>query len=270
MRDTDGRTYAAATVENADPSLTAVCAARQRSRPRCRAVRASFEAAAVVTAAPDGERAGLGRRARRSAAQHRAVLGGGPRRRRTATATTSSRQSRECTADHARSDCHRRSPHPRRARPWTGARHWIGHDRAAPCPASRCFVGRPNAGKSTLTNALVGDEGRDHLVKPQTTRHAVRGIVHRPDAPADPGRHPGAAPAAHAARRAAQRPGPRRPGPRSTWSAFCCPANEKVGPGDRFIVSELAKVSGRTKVAVVTKTDLADREQIGRAPARRR
>ncbi|WP_193609152.1 GTPase Era [Nocardioides lijunqiniae] len=124
------------------------------------------------------------------------------------------------------------------------------------------FVGRPNAGKSTLTNALVGTKVVITSSKPQTTRTVVRGIVHRPDAQLilvdTPGLH-----------RPRTLLGERLNDLVKTTLgevdvvAVCLPANEKIGPGDRFIVREMAKIKRTVKVAIATKTDLADAERIG-------
>jgi GTPase len=118
-----------------------------------------------------------------------------------------------------------------------------------------CVVGRPNVGKSTLTNALVGSKVAITSTRPQTTRHVVRGVVHRPDAQLV----------------LLDTPGLHRPRTllgerlndlvRTTWSevdvvACCLPANERIGPGDRFLVGELARIRRTPAIAVATKTDL--------------
>jgi GTP-binding protein Era len=120
-----------------------------------------------------------------------------------------------------------------------------------------CFVGRPNAGKSTLTNALVGIKVAITSNRPQTTRHTVRGIVHREDAQLvlvdTPGLHK---PRTLLGERL-------NDVVRATWAevdviGFCLPADQKLGPGDKYIAKELASVRKTPKVAIVTKTDLVD------------
>jgi GTPase len=119
-----------------------------------------------------------------------------------------------------------------------------------------CFVGRPNAGKSTLTNALVGEKIAIASSKPQTTRHTVRGVINREDSQLvlvdTPGLHK---PRTLLGERLNTLV-------RDTWTevdvvAVCLPANQHIGPGDTFIVKEVASLPQRPKlVALATKSDL--------------
>ncbi len=124
-----------------------------------------------------------------------------------------------------------------------------------------CFVGRPNAGKSTLTNALTGTKVAITSSRPQTTRHAVRGIVHRPDAQLvlvdTPGLHK---PRTLLGQRLNDIV-------RETYAGvdvvcFCVTADDKIGPGDRFIAAELTELKTPV-IAVVTKTDKVSKQQVG-------
>jgi GTP-binding protein Era len=123
------------------------------------------------------------------------------------------------------------------------------------------LVGRPNAGKSTLTNALVGQKVAITSAKPQTTRHTIRGIVNRDDAQVvlvdTPGLH-------RPRTLLGQRLNDLVADTLAEVDAvgFCLPANEKIGPGDRFIAEQLARLNGKPLIAVVTKTDLVDRQAL--------
>jgi GTP-binding protein Era len=125
-----------------------------------------------------------------------------------------------------------------------------------------CFVGRPNTGKSTLTNALVGAKVAITSNRPQTTRHTIRGIVHRENFQII----------------LVDTPGLHRPrtllGQRlndlvkGTYSevdviGLCIPADEKIGPGDRWIHEQIRTIAPKTTLmVVVTKIDKVSRDLV--------
>ncbi|MFC7545373.1 GTPase Era [Plantactinospora sp. GCM10030261] len=148
----------------------------------------------------------------------------------------------------------------RRAHQTGGGRARQARDQSTYRAGFACFVGRPNAGKSTLTNAIVGQKIAITSSKPQTTRHVIRAVLHRPDAQLV----------------LVDTPGLHRPRTllgerlndlvRQTWSevdviGLCIPADEPIGRGDRFISAEIAGLKA-TVVAVVTKTDLVGRARL--------
>lgn len=125
------------------------------------------------------------------------------------------------------------------------------------------FVGRPNTGKSTLTNALVGEKIAIMADQPETTRHPIRGVINRPDAQVI----------------VVDTPGIHRPrtllGERlndvvkDTFAdvdviGFTVPADEKIGPGDRYILEQIRETKPNTPiVGIVTKLDKTNKDTVG-------
>lgn len=123
-----------------------------------------------------------------------------------------------------------------------------------------CLVGRPNTGKSTLTNALVGQKVAITSVRPQTTRHTIRGILNREDSQVV----------------LVDTPGMHRPrtllGQRlndlvreTLWDVdavvMCFPADQAIGPGDRYLVEQLEDLR-KPRIAVITKIDKVSKNTV--------
>lgn len=125
-----------------------------------------------------------------------------------------------------------------------------------------CFVGRPNTGKSTLTNALVGEKIAITSSRPQTTRHTIRGILHGEDYQIvlvdTPGLH---RPRTLLGQRLNELV-------RDTYAevdviGMCFPADEKIGPGDRWILDQVRQNARKTPiVGLVTKIDKVGRDAV--------
>jgi GTPase len=125
------------------------------------------------------------------------------------------------------------------------------------------LVGRPNVGKSTLLNGLLGRKLAIVSDKPQTTRSVVRGVLHRPEGQAVLVDTPGL----HKPRTLlGQRLNDLVRGTLAEVDLVCLlvDAAAGVGAGDRFLAAELEKIS-TPKLCVVNKMDAASRPRLAAA-----
>ena len=119
------------------------------------------------------------------------------------------------------------------------------------------IVGRPNVGKSTLLNKILGTKVSIVSDKPQTTRTQVRGVLNRADAQIvfvdTPGIHKPKS-------LMGERLNTTATGAISDVDVVCLvvDATAPIGPGDRFVASRVP----RNAVVVVNKVDLASPDQV--------
>src|SRR4051794_35514833 len=123
------------------------------------------------------------------------------------------------------------------------------------------IVGRPNVGKSTLVNALVGTKVAIVSDKPQTTRTAIRGVRTTPASQIVLLDTPGV----HRPRTLlGERTNQRAVASLASVDVVCVvvAANERIGPGDRFVAELATRAAPPARVAVVSKVDIGTPETV--------
>jgi len=122
------------------------------------------------------------------------------------------------------------------------------------------LAGRPNVGKSTLLNAIVGEKVAIVSNRPQTTRRAIRGIATADDWQLVIVDLPGVQRPRDPLTERMQRRMERELG-ESDAALFVLNGQQGVGPGDRFIAAAIRN-AGVPAVIAVNKTDLLNRTEL--------